>query len=312
MRVFVAGATGVVGRPLCRRLLAAGHQVSALTRRSEQAEPLRAQGIEPVIADVFDEAAITAAVAEARPDAVIHQLTAIPPAIDPRKVVEQLAPTNRLRTEGTRILLAAARAAGVRRFVAQSISFVLRPDGPSPADEREPIWRDPPGFAPIHQAVASLEAQVTVAGDLVGVALRFGSFYGPGTIYASGGSMYRAVKARRIPMVGGGTGVFSFVHVDDAAAATVCALEAGDAGVYNVVDDEPAAARDWLPYYAERIGAPPPRRVPRWLARLAAGRYGIYMTVQQRGVSNRKARDQLGWSPSIPTWRTGFTDRLDG
>jgi nucleoside-diphosphate-sugar epimerase len=258
-----------------------------------------------VVADVFDEPAVTAAIALARPDALIHQLTAIPARIRPRKAAQDLAATNRLRTEGTRILLAAAAAAGVRRIVAQSISFLLAPDGPSPAGE-EPVWRGARGFEETHAAAASLEAQVTATS---GLALRFGSFYGPGTVYAPGGSLHADVLARRMPIVGDGGGVFSFIHVDD-AAATVAALARGDAGVYNVVDDEPAPVRTWLPLYAEAIGAKRPWRVPRWLGRLVAGPGAIYLMCQQRAVSNQKARAELGWAPGISSWRDGFRSIL--
>ena len=300
MRVFVAGATGVVGRPLLRQLRDAGHQVSALTRSEKGAAALRELGASPVIADVFDEAATVAAVTAASPDAVIHQLTAIPPRIRLRRANEDLAPTNRLRTEGTRILVAAAKAAGARRIVAQSISFVAAPEGPTPATEDEPSWARP-AWAPMIDAVRDLEAQVTAAG---GIALRYGSFYGPGTVYAEGGSLREDVMRRRVPIVGGGAGVFSFCHVDDAAGATLAALERGDPGVYNVVDDDPAPVHDWLPAYAKALGAPPPRHVPRWVARIAAGAYAIYLMCQQRAASNAKAKRDLGWKPRHASWRT--------
>jgi len=310
MRVFVAGATGVIGKPLCKQLVAAGHEVTALTRTEDNAGRLRAAGVTPVIADVYDRDSVIAAVTGARAEVVVHQLTAIPAHVPPRQAGRLLEPTNRLRTEGTEILLAAARAAGATRFVTQSISFVLAPDGPSPAAE-EPPWQHPPrAVAGMFEAVAEMEAMTTRARDLTGVALRFGSLYGPGTIFATGGSMIAGIARRRVPIVGRGDGVFSFCHVDDAAAATLCALERG-AGVYNVVDDEPAPVRDWLPYLAELIGAPPPRRIPRWLAWLGAGSYAVYLMARQRAASNRKARDELGFVPSIASWRAGFRDRRD-
>ena len=310
MRVFVAGATGVIGKPLCEQLVAAGHEVTALTRTEDNAGRLRAAGVTPVIADVYDRDSVIAAVTGARAEVVVHQLTAIPAHMPPRQAGRLLEPTNRLRTEGTEILLAAARAAGATRFVAQSISFVLAPEGPSPAGE-EPPWANPPrAVAGMFEAVARLEAMVTGASDLTGVVLRFGSLYGPGTIFATGGEMIAGVARRRVPIVGRGDGAFSFCHVDDAAAATVRALERG-AGVYNIVDDEPAPVRDWLPYLSEVIGAPPPRRIPQWLAWLGAGSYAVYLMARQRAVSNRKARDELGFVPSIPSWRTGFRDRRD-
>jgi nucleoside-diphosphate-sugar epimerase len=310
MRVFVAGATGVIGKPLCAQLIAAGHEVTALTRDAKRADELRARGVTPVVADVFDAGAVSAAVVAARAEAVVHQLTAIPAQFSPRKVGPVFAPTNRLRTEGTRILLDAARAAGASRFIAQSISFVLPPDGPSPAAE-EPVWRDPPApVAAMFAAVADLETQVTNAG-LVGIALRFGSLYGPGTIFASTGSMTQGVARRRVPLIGRGDGVFGFCHVDDAAGATVRALTRGVTGIYNVVDDDPAPAREWLPHLAGVLDAPPPRRVPAWLAMLAAGRYSVYLMARQRAVSNAKARAELGFTPSIASWRDGFRTRRD-
>jgi len=310
MRVFVAGATGVIGKPLCKQLVAAGHEVTALTRTKDNAGRLRAAGVTPVIADVYDRDSVIAAVTGARAEVVVHQLTAIPAHVPPRQAGRLLEPTNRLRTEGTEILLAAARAAGATRFVTQSISFVLAPDGPSPAAE-EPPWQHPPrAVAGMFEAVAEMEAMTTGARDLTGVALRFGSLYGPGTIFATGGSMIAGIARRRVPIVGHGDGVFSFCHVDDAAAATLRALERG-AGVYNIVDDEPAPVRDWLPYLAELLGAPPPRRIPRWLAWLGAGSYAVYLMARQRAAGNRKARDELGFVPSIASWRTGFRDRRD-
>lgn len=310
MRVFVAGATGVIGKPLCKQLVAAGHEVTALTRAEGNAGRLRAAGVTPVIADVYDRDAVIAAVTRARAEVVVHQLTAIPAHMPPRQAGRLLEPTNRLRTEGTEILLTAARAAGAARFVTQSISFALAPDGPSPAAE-EPPWQQPPrAVAGMFEAVAEMEAMTTGARDLTGVALRFGSLYGPGTIFATGGSMIAGIARRRVPIVGHGDGVFSFCHVDDAAAATLRALERG-AGVYNIVDDEPAPVRDWLPYLAELISAPAPRRIPRWLAWIGAGSYAVYLMARQRAASNRKARDELGFVPSIASWRTGFRDRRD-
>jgi nucleoside-diphosphate-sugar epimerase len=310
MRVFVAGASGVVGTPLSRLLLEAGHSITALTRSEANAERLRKDGMDAVVADVFDEAAVRRAMEHAKPDAVVHQLTAIPGRINPRHAVRVLEPTNRLRTEGTRILLAGAKAVGARRFIAQGISFVLSPDGPNPATEAEPPWLDAP-FAPIHRAVHDLETQLMNATELVGIALRYGAFYGPHTAYAKGGSLYQDVLARRVPIIGSGAGVFSHIHVEDAARAALAALNNGERGVYNIVDDEPAPVREWLPYYAEQIGAKKPFCIPRWLGRLGAGAYGDYLMMRQRGVTNDRARAALGWSPMIASWREGFRDRLD-
>jgi nucleoside-diphosphate-sugar epimerase len=310
MRVFVAGASGVVGRPLCRTLCRAGHDVVALTRSAASGESLRELGAQPVIADIFDEKSVVAVVAAARPEAVIHQLTAIPARTNPRRADVDFAATNRLRTEGTRILLEAASRAGARRFIAQSISFVLAPEGASPAAE-EPVWPGEKGFSGLNGAVQELETVVTGATELIGIALRYGAFYGPGTVFAKGGSFHEDVARRKIPVVGAGGGVFSFVHVEDAAGAAVSALSRGERGVYNVVDDEPASVAEWLPYYAGCIGAPAPRRVPAWLASPLLGAYGLYLLTKQRAVSNAKARRELGWSPTISSWRTGFRERLE-
>jgi nucleoside-diphosphate-sugar epimerase len=305
MRVFVAGATGVIGKPLCKQLVAAGHEVTALTRTEQNAERLRAAGVTPVVADIYERDAVIAAVGAARAEAIVPQLTAIPARMPPRQAGRLLESTNRLRTEGTEILLAAARAAGARRFIAQSISFVLAPEGPSPAAE-EPPWQHPPhAVAGMFEAIAKMEAMLTGAGGVTGVALRFGSLYGPGTIFATGGHMIEGIARRRVPIVGRGDGVFGFCHVDDAAAATVCALERGD-GVYNVVDDEPAPVREWLPALAAAIGAKPPRRVPRLLARLLAGESGVVLMTESRGASNAKAKRELGWTLRYPSWRGGF------
>jgi nucleoside-diphosphate-sugar epimerase len=309
MRVFVAGASGVVGRPLCRRLLGAGHAIVALTRSESNGAQLRELGAEPVVADIYDEAAVSRAMERAKPDAVVHQLTAIPARTHPKHVERDFAPTNRLRTEGTRILMSAAVAAGAKRFIAQSISFVLSPEGPSPAPE-EPVWLGLPAARSLNSAVHELETQLTSARELTGIALRYGAFYGPGTVFAKGGAFFEDVRARKLPIVGAGSGVFSFTHVEDAAGAVLCALERGS-GVYNVVDDEPAPVREWLPYYASCLGAKKPFGVPGWIARPIVGPYGMYLMTEQRAVSNAKAKAELGWTPSIPSWRIGFRERLE-
>lgn len=307
VHVFLAGATGVIGRALVPRLLAAGHRVTGLTRWPSRREELERLGVTPAVGDVFDRTAVVEMVSAAKPDAIVHQLTAIPPRINPRRVRHELALTNRLRTEGTANLLAAARVAGVERFVAQSIAFAHRPAGEGLLDEDAPLYLDAPrAFAELIEAVAELERRVTTPPDLVGCALRYGFFYGPGTVYAPDGTFVEDVRRRRVPLVGRGAGVFSFIHVDDAAEATVLALERGARGVYHVVDDDPAPLREWLPELATRLGAPPPRHVPAWLARLGAGPYAIYLMEQLRGVSNARAKQALGWSPAHPSWREGF------
>ncbi|MBX3159893.1 MAG: NAD(P)-dependent oxidoreductase [Deltaproteobacteria bacterium] len=308
MRVFLAGATGVIGRPLTKQLVAAGHEVTGLTRSEKHAGALRDAGVRPAVADVYDRDAIISAVSAARAEVVIHQLTAIPRAFAPQQAGVALEPTNRLRTEGTEILLAAARAAGANRFIAQSVSFILAPDGPSPAGE-EPVWDAPPhSVAHTFAAAAKMEAMLAGAGDLATVVLRYGFLYGPHTTFDDDGSMIEQIRRRRLPIVGRGEGMFGFCHVDDAAAATVRALERGR-GVYNIVDNDPAPSRLWIPFLAEQVGAKRPFHVPVWLARILAGPYAVYLMTQQRAVSNAKARGELGFIPSIPSWRQGMRRR---
>ncbi|MEX2107198.1 MAG: NAD(P)-dependent oxidoreductase [Solirubrobacterales bacterium] len=309
MRVFVAGATGAIGRPLVPQLVAAGHEVIGMTRREERADEIRAAGAGAVVCDVYDPEALNEAVAAAAPEAVVHALTALPPRFKPRS--DYLAPTNRIRIEGTRNLLAAARAAGARRVVAESVAFFYEPEGSRVKDEEAPLFDRAPGnFAGALAALVDLERQVLNAEDIEGLVLRFGWLYGPGTYYGPGGTQAEDTLKRRFPIVGAGTGTFSFVHVGDAAAAIVAALGGGAPGAYNVVDDEPAPLREWLPVYAEALGAKPPRRVPVWLARLVAGRAMAEAAVEMRGASNAKARRELGWEPAHPSWSQGFRDSL--
>jgi 2-alkyl-3-oxoalkanoate reductase len=304
MKVFVAGASGAIGRPLVPKLVAAGHEVTGMTRRPERAEQIRAAGAEAVICDAFDAEGLREAVAGAEPEVVVHLLTALPPTFKPRS---DLGPTNRVRVEGTRNLVAAARDAGARRLVAESVAFFYAPEGDLVKDETAPLYARPPGaFGDAAVALADLEGQVLGAQDLEGVILRYGWLYGPGTYYASDGSLAKDTRKRRSPIVGQGTGVFSFVHVDDAAGATVAAVERGDPGVYNVVDDEPAPLHEWAPVYAQALGAKPPRRVPVWLARLVAGPAMAETALTLRGASNAKAKRELGWQPRHPSWREGF------
>ncbi len=305
MRVFLAGATGAIGRRLVPMLLADGHQVTGMTRSKDKLDGLRALGAQPVLADALDAAAVCAAVREARPDAVIHQLTALPQRIDPRKIERDFAMHDRLREEGTRILVAAAQDAGAARIVAQSIAFSYAP-GPRGTVhvERDPLLSDPPkSFARSARAVRELERAVLDAG---GVALRYGYFYGPGSAIAPSGSMGQDLARRRMPIVGGGAGVWSFIHIDDAARATVAALTRGHSGAYNIVDDEPAPVSQWLPALAEALGAPRPLRVPAWLARPLAGGYGVATMTTSQGASNELAKRELGWQPQHASWREGF------
>lgn len=299
MRVFLAGATGAIGSALTPLLLDSGHEVIGLTRSEQRAARLRDLGAEAVVGDALDADAVTQAVLRSQPEAVIHQLTAIPSRLDPRKAAEALAPTNRLRREGTRNLIAAARAAAASRIVAQSIAFVYSPVGDWIKDEEAALSVHSRAGGVV-EAVLSLERQVLEAG---GIVLRFGYFYGPGTQLDTEGQYGELIRRRRLPIVGSGEGRWSFIHVQDAASATLAALERGASGVYNVVDDEPARASEWIPAVAEAMGAKPPRRVPLWAARLFGGGAAVAAMTTQRGASNAKAKRELGWSPSRPSWR---------
>ena len=308
MRVFVAGASGAIGRPLLPQLIAAGHEVTGTTRTEQGAEAIRAAGARAAVCDALDAGALYAAVTEAAPEVVVHQLTALPHRFDPRDK-EIYAPTNRLRSEATRTLLDAARTAGARRLICQSIAFAYAPGRQAEVkDEDAPLALGaPPPFGDGVRAIDEMERAVVGAEGLEGLVLRYGWFYGPGTYYADDGSMAQDVRKRRFPIIGKGTGLFSFVHVDDAASATVAAVERGAPGVYNVVDDDPAPQREWLPAYAEAIGARKPLRVPVWIARLVVGKLASVASVQP-GASNAKAKRELGWEPRWPSWRQGFRD----
>jgi 2-alkyl-3-oxoalkanoate reductase len=303
MKVFVAGASGVIGRPTVRQLVAAGHEVTGMTRREERTAQIRAAGAAAVVCDAFDAAGLREAVAAAAPEVVVHLLTALPERYDRKS--DWLEPTDRIRREGTRNLIEAAVAAGARRMVAESIAFAYRQEGEWVKGEDEAIEdRVGPGVA-----VADLERQVREA-DLEGLVLRYGWLYGPGTYFGRGGQEAMEVERRRFPVVGKGTGTFSFVSTEDAAAATVAAIERGAPGAYNVVDDEPAPLREWLPVYARALGAKRPLRVPFWLARLAAGGQTARTALELRGASNAKAKEGLGWQPAQPSWRQGFFELL--
>jgi 2-alkyl-3-oxoalkanoate reductase len=308
MKVFLAGATGALGKRLVPQLVGAGHEVVGMTRSPDKADVLRAAGAEPVVADGLDRDAVTAAVLRAEPEVVVHQLTALSGEADLRRFDRSFALTNRLRTEGLDLLLAAAQSVGARRFVAQSFAGwpYARTGGPVKTED-DPLDPDPPAaMGETLAAIRHLESAVTGADGLDGLALRYGGFYGPGTSVSKDGVVAEAIRRRRFPIVGGGEGVWSFVHIDDAASATLAAIERGAPGVYNVVDDEPAPVAEWLPVLAASVGAKPPRRVPVWLARLLVGEAGVSMMTQVRGASNAKAKRELGWQPSVPTWREGF------
>jgi nucleoside-diphosphate-sugar epimerase len=310
VRVFVAGASGAIGRPLVPKLIAAGHQVTGMTRTEARVEEIRAGGAEAAVVDVFDADALRAAVSAASPQVVIHQLTALPDRVDFRKD-ETYAPTNRVRTEGTRNLLDAARAAGARRFVCQSIAFAYRPGGEGLKSEEDPLLTDAHGsFGSAVKALREMEELVLGSDGIEGLILRYGFFYGPGTHYGRDGTTIEDIRRRRMPVVGRGTGVFSFLHVDDAADATVAAVERGAPGVYNVADDEPAQMSEWLPVVAQAAGAKPPRRVPVWLAKLVGGKAVADFALELRGVTNEKAKRELGWQPAHPSWRSGFAESL--
>jgi 2-alkyl-3-oxoalkanoate reductase len=310
VKVFVAGASGVIGRRLVPMLVERGHEVTAMTRSPEKADQIRAMGAAPAIRDVFDEEGLRAELVSAAPEVVVHELTDLPANIDPRKAGQQLANNDRIRDEGTRNLVAGAVAAGARRMVAQSIAFAYRTDG-GVKTEDDPLFDDAPfPFSRTVEALHVLEDAVTKTEGLEGIVLRYGFFYGPGSSYARDGSQAQAVSRRRFPVVGRGSGVFSFIHVDDAAAATVAAVEQGAPGIYNVVDDEPAPLREWLPVYAEALGAKKPWRVPKFIARMAAGPYGTMLATELRGASNARAKAELGWEPRYPSWRQGFREAL--
>jgi nucleoside-diphosphate-sugar epimerase len=299
MDIFVAGATGTLGRRLVPQLTERGHRVVGTTRSPERAAALREHGAEAVVLDPLDAAAVRAAVERARPEVVVHQLTALSGLDLSRNFDKSFAPTNRLRTEGTDHLIAAARAAGARRLVWQSYAgWPYAREGSSLKDEDAPLDPDPPADArETLAAIRHLEAAVTGAEGMEGVVLRYGGFYGPGTSLEEGGRHIELLRKRRFPIGGDGSGVWSMVHIDDAAAATVAAIEGGAPGIYNVVDDAPATVAELLPALASAFGAPPPRRLPGWLVRLMAGEQALSMMTRIRGASNAKAKRELGWSP---------------
>jgi 2-alkyl-3-oxoalkanoate reductase len=314
MKVFVAGATGALGKTLLPQLAAAGHQVVGMTRSASKQDLVRSLGARPAVADGLDPDAVARAVAEAEPDVIVHQLTALSASLDMRHIERDFAETNRLRTEGTDHLLAAGRAIGVSRFVAQSYAGwpFARTGGPVKS-ESDPLDPTPPDqLRAMLEAIRHLEKAVTGAGWTEGIVLRYGGFYGPGTSLSlrPEGEHIALLRKRRFPVVGDGAGVWSFIHIEDAAAATVAAIERGERGIYNVVDDDPAPVAEWLPAAASAVGAKPPRRLPRWLGRIAAGEAATVMMTEIRGASNDKAKRELGWSPRYHSWREGFANGL--
>jgi nucleoside-diphosphate-sugar epimerase len=313
MRVFVAGATGAIGKPLVPMLLDRGHEVVAMTRSRDKAEGLRAIGATPVVADGLDRQAVVDALVSNRPEVVIHQLTALTGFKDLKHWDREWRQTNRLRTEGTDHLLEGARAAGARRFVAQSYAGwpYAREGGTIKTEENALDPTPPEQMRRTLEAIRYLEERVLGTEGIDGLVLRYGSLYGPGTSMAPDGDIVEMVRGRKLPLIGGGTGVWSFIHVEDAAAATLAAGERGQPGIYNVVDDEPAPVSDWLPELARAVGAKPPMRLPAWLAGLAVGEPGISTMTRVRGASNLKAKRELGWRPRYASWREGFRTGLE-
>jgi nucleoside-diphosphate-sugar epimerase len=311
MRVFLAGATGVIGRPLSSRLLEGGHEVIGTSRSPERAEALRQLGVTPVVVDARDTDALRAAVIEAAPEVVINQLTNLPDKVNPRRPEETFGPTNELRGTVGPALAGAAAEAGARRLIAQSVCFFYASTGKRAHSEDDPLLELPPDVPASRGLVAlhSLERSALETPRLDGVVLRYGYFYGPEVEMVPGGFDRNDVRRRRAPIIGKGTGIFSLVHTDDAVAATIAAVDRG-AGIYNVCDDEPAPQADWLPLYAEAIGAKPPRHVPVWLAKLAAGRQVVALATRLEGASNEKAKRELAWRPRYPSWRQGFRETL--
>jgi nucleoside-diphosphate-sugar epimerase len=309
MRIFLAGATGAVGQRLVPALLHDGHEVVAMTRTAAKADGLRAAGALPVVADALDRDAVMGAVLGAEPEVIVHQMTALTGATDLKHFDRVFATTNRLRTEGTRHLMDAARAAGTRRFIAQSFTgWPFAREGGPVKNEDAPLDPAPPrAQRESLAAIRALEGLVGGASDLEGVVLRYGAFYGPGTSLSTDGELTELVRKRRLPVVGSGDGRWSFTHIDDATGGVLATLApGGPTGVFAIVDDEPARTADWLPALAEALGAPKPRRVPAWLGHIAAGDAAVTMMTTSRGASNERARRVLGWTPQWPTWREGF------
>ena len=307
MKVLVAGGSGAIGAQLVPQLAEAGHEVAVITRSEAKQDGIRALGATPVVADALDPDQVALAVARSEPEVIVHQLTAIA-GVNPRRFDSDFALTNRLRTEGTDHLLAAGRAVGVRRFVAQSYcAWPYARTGGAVKTEADPL--DPTPAREMRESLAAirhLEDGVLGATWTTGIVLRYGAFYGPGTSLYPGGEQFEMVRQRKYPLVGDGGGVWSFVHIVDAARATVAAVEHGERGIFNIADDDPAPVAEWLPALAHILGAKPPRRVPKFVGRMFAGEAGAVMMTDIRGASNEKAKRELGWRPQYPSWRQGF------
>lgn len=310
MRVFIAGATGAVGSRLVPLLVAAGHEVVGTSRSRERLGVLERAGATGVVMDGLDAASVRSAVLEARPDVIVHQLTALSgPALDLKHFDRGFTTTNALRTRGTDLLLSAGAAAGVGRFIAQSYAGWPneRTGGPVKTEE-DPL--DPEPTAASRETLAAIRHVEQATTDASGLALRYGGLYGPGNAMGRGGDILAMVQARKMPLVGGGTGVWSFCHVEDAASATAIAVTRGAPGIYNIVDDDPAPVAEWLPELARIVGAKPPLRIPAWVARPLIGEHGVSLMTQIRGSSNAKAKRELGWAPRYASWREGFRTGL--
>jgi nucleoside-diphosphate-sugar epimerase len=305
MRIFVAGGTGAIGRPLVAALAGAGHQVTVFSRKAERVAALGVPGVDAAVGDALDPDTLRRAVQGAAPDVVINQLTSLAQSASPRAIKRGFDQTTRLRTEASGTLVAAARAAGARRVIAQSISFIYRP-GPGVRTEADPLWTEAKGqIGQLATSLATLESATLGDPGIEGVVLRYGSFYGPGTYFAPGGLYATMLSKRLLPLPGKGGGLFGLVHVDDAARATVDALE-GATGVFNVVDDMPAPASEWMPLVAQLLGAKPPRKISKALASVGAGKFLTYLMCDQPAVSNERARSELHWAPAHPDWHEGL------
>jgi nucleoside-diphosphate-sugar epimerase len=310
MRIFVAGAAGALGKQLIPRLVENGHEVTGMTRSESKSRVVEELAATPVVADGLEPEQVASAVADADPEVIVHELTALSGNPDMRHWDRYFELTNRLRTEATDHLLAAGRAVGVKRFVAQSYAgWPYARDGAAAKSEEEQLDPHPvPAMRQTFDAIRYLEGTVTGAEWTEGIVLRYGGFYGPGTSLWPDGEIDELLQKRRFPVVGDGNGVWSFVRIDDAATATVAAIEDGERGIYNVVDDSPEPVSEWLPGIAEALGAKPPRHVPRWLGRVLAGEAVAVMMTEVRGASNEKAKRELGWSPKFPSWREGLAE----
>lgn len=309
MRVLVAGATGVIGKQLVPLLTSAGHEVIAVSRSGNRTRGAEEGGVKTVVADILDRSAISEVVRQQSPEAIVHIATAIPQEINPKTLASDFETTNRLRTEGTRNLIDAGAAVGVKRFIAEGLAYAYDPSGTGPATEDVPLWPTPPKqFAPVLAALQELEALTRQANGLV---LRFGHLYGPGSIYAPDGSFVRQVQAGKVPLVGGGTATFSFTHAYDAATAIVAAVEGHAVGALNIVDDEPAQMKVWLPEFAKILGARKPKSAPAAIAKWIVGDWGVAYMTKLRGAANINAKRSMDWQPTYRSWRTGFANELE-